>query len=189
MKNAVRQIIRLALSGFLPAMLALAQTATTNPATSCAAGTDAGYSYSGSATIGYNSPLGSGIAAGSAFGVKVGTCSKAIFEAAVWTGITGTAKQVGYSLFTGTFEYDLVKQGNFVFGGDGAVGGAQVTGAAGTALFQGGAHAGYDFGSLISKGKTSLFFIIHGDYSYLTNAPVMNAVRSNYWAEVRKTFK
>ena len=167
--------------------LAFSQTTTT--ATACAPGTDVGYTYSGSATVGYNSPLGSGVAAGSAFGVKVGTCSKAIFEAAVWTGVTGSAKTVGYSLFTGTFEYDLVRNGNFVFGGDGTIGGAQVTGAAGTGLFQGGAHIGYDLGSLLSKGKTSLLFIAHGDYSYLTKAPVPNAVRTNYWGEVRKTFK
>jgi hypothetical protein len=170
--------------------IAFAQTATTTTTTTpCAPGTDVGYSYSGSATIGYNSPLGSGIAAGSSFGVKVGTCSKAIFEATVWTGITGTAHTVGYSLFTGNFEYDLVKSNNWVFGGDGTIGGAQVTGSSGTALFQGGAHIGLDVGNLISKGKVSLFLIAHGDYSYLSNPPVPNAVRANYWFEVRKTFK
>jgi hypothetical protein len=172
------------------ATAALAQTTTTPAATApCAAGTDVGYTYSGSALIGYNSPLGSGVAAGSAFGVKVGSCSKAVFEAAVWTGLTGPAKQTGYSMFTGRFEYDLVKQGNFVFGGDGTIGGAQVTGAAGTAMFQAGGHLGYDFGALLSKGKTSLYGIAHADYTYLTAPPVPNAVRENYWFEVRKTLK
>ena len=165
-----------------------AQTGTTTTAP-CAAGTDIGYTYSGSALIGYNSPLGSGIAAGSEFGIKAGSCSHVVFELAIWTGITGTAKTIGYSLATGNFEYDLVKSNNWVFGADGAVGAAQVTGTAGTALFQGGAHIGLDIGNLISKGKTSLFMIGHGDYSYLTNAPVANAVRTNYWFEIRKTFK
>src|SRR5580704_13711678 len=100
------------------AFAACAQTPAPAPA-ACAAGTDVGYTYSGSAVVGYNSPLGAGVAAGSAFGVKVGTCSKAIFEAAIWTGVTGPTTGLGYSLFTGTFEYDLVKNGNWVFGGDG----------------------------------------------------------------------
>lgn len=168
-----------------------AQTGTvlSDPTAVCAPGTDVGYTYSGGALIGYNSPLGAGVAAGSAFGTKIGTCSKSIFQAAIWTGITGTAKQTGYSLFTARFEYDLVKSGNFVFGGDGVIGAAQVTGASGTALFQGGAHIGYDFGSLLSKGKTSLYGLVHADYTYLTNAPTPDAVRENYWFEVRKTFK
>jgi hypothetical protein len=180
--------MKTAFLALIVAVAALGQTAATTT-TPCAPGTDVGYTYSGGALIGYNSPLGSGVAAGSAFGVKIGTCSKAIFEAAVWTGITGTARQTGYSLFTGRFEYDLVKNGNFVFGGDGTIGGAQVTGSSGTALFQGGGHMGYDFGALLSKGKTSLYGIVHADYSYLTSPPVPNAVRENYWFEIRKTFK
>lgn len=166
-----------------------AQTATPAATPPCAAGTDVGYTYSGSAMIGYNSPLGAGVAAGTGFGVKIGTCSKAIAEVNIWSGLTGAARQTGYDLFTARFEYDLVKSGNWVFGGDGTVGGAQVTGASGTALFQGGAHFGYDAGFLLSKGKTSLFVIGHADYTYLTNPPVPNAARANYWFEVRKTFK
>jgi hypothetical protein len=175
--------LTLVLSLCLIALPIFAQTA------SCPAGTDVGYNYSGSATIGYNSPLGSGIAAGSGFGVKVGSCSKSLLEVAIWTGITGTAQQVGYSLATATYEYDLVKSGNAVFGGDGTIGGAQVTGTTATGLFQGGFHVGYDIGGALSKGKTSLYLLAHANYTYLTNPPVPNAVKENYWFEVRKTFK
>ena len=192
----MKKLATFALSLCLLTLVSFGQTTTptTTPVSAtCAPGTDVGYTYSGSAIVGYNSPLGAGVAAGSEFGVKVGSCSKAIFEAAVWTGVTGAAKSLGYSLATGTFEYDLVKSNYWVFGGDGTIGGAQVTagggGNAGTALFQGGFHLGLDLGGLLSKGKTSLLLIAHGDYTYLTNPPVPNAVKENYWLEVRKTFK
>lgn len=188
----MKRLTTLTLSLCLLTLVSFGQTATVPSTTStpCAAGTSVPYTYFGSAVVSYNSLLGAGVAAGSSFGVKTGSCSNIFLDTTVWTGVTGAAK-TGYSLLTETLEYDLVKSGNWVFGGDGAIGVTQVTTASGSAtsgMFSGGAHGGYDIGSALSKGKTHLMMIVHANYSTLTNNAVAGAVKANYWAEFRKTF-
>lgn len=164
---------------------------TSPPPNPCPSGSTVPYTYFGSADASYNGVLGAGVAAGSSFGVKAGACSNIFLDTTIWSGISGTAKTTGYSLLTETLEYDLVRNGNWVFGGDGAVGVTQVTtttGLATSGMFSGGAHGGWDIGSHFTGGKTHILLIIHANYSTFTNSAVQGAVKANYWAEFRKTF-
>lgn len=189
----MKKYATLVLSFCLFALVAMGQT--TTPASPCT--DNIPYSYWGGTGISYESGA---VSVTEAFGVKAGTCSNAMLDTIISTGV-GT-NSTGVSSLTEQFEYHVAHTGYWSFIAKGQLGAAQitstspsVTGQSSTvtaAEFGGGFAVGFDVGYALSKKKFHLPVVAHIGYTVLTSsAPLPNGgipVKPNYTVEFRKTF-